>query len=111
MIFQVNTLGGAIADGPRGAYAHRDCGYLGEQQAFWEDPAHAKSRIAAAGRIREHLAQAGIRRHYVNYPDLAFHDWPTAYYGEENYRRLQGLKRLYDPQNLIRHAQSVRLPA
>ncbi len=111
MIFQVNTLGGAIADGRGGAYAHRDCGYLGEQQAFWEDPAHAKSRIAAAGRIREHLAQAGVRRHYVNYPDLAFHDWPTAYYGEENYRRLQGLKRLYDPQNLIRHAQSVRLPS
>ena len=111
MIFQVNTLGGAIADGPPGAYAHRESGYLGEQQAFWENPAHAASRIAAAGRIREHLAQAGIRRHYVNYPDLAFPDWPTAYYGEENYRRLQALKRLYDPQNLIRHAQSVRLPA
>ena len=111
MIFQVNTLGGVIADGPAGAYAHRACGYLGEQQAFWENPAHTPGRMAAAGRIREHLAAAGIRRHYVNYPDLAFRDWETAYYGAENYRRLQGLKQLYDPQNLIRHAQSVRLPA
>lgn len=110
MIFQVNTLGGAIASGPSAAYPHREFGYLGEQQAFWENPAHAPARIAAAGRIRGHLAQAGIRRHYVNYPDLAFQDWPTAYYGAENYARLQSLKLSYDPQNRIRHAQSVRLP-
>ena len=110
MIFQVNTLGGAIASGPAAAYPHRQFGYLGEQQAFWENPAHGPARNAAAGRIREHLARAGIRRHYVNYPDLAFQDWPTAYYGEENYRRLQTLKLCYDPQNRIRHAQSVRLP-
>ncbi|MCE9609600.1 MAG: FAD-binding oxidoreductase [Chthoniobacter sp.] len=110
MIFQVNTLGGAIASGPAGAYPHREFGYLGEQQAFWENPAHGPARIAAAGRIRGHLAAAGIRRHYVNYPDLAFADWPTAYYGAENYRRLQALKLRYDPHNRIRHPQSVSLP-
>ena len=110
MIFQVNTLGGAITTGPAAAYPHREFGYLGEQQAFWENPAHAPARLAAAGRIRAHLAHAGIRHHYVNYPDLAFPDWPTAYYGAENYRRLQTLKLRYDPQNRLRHAQSVRLP-
>lgn len=110
MLFQINTLGGAISSGPPAAYPHRAFGDLGEQQAFWENPTHGPARLTAAGRIREHLARAGIRRHYVNYPDLAFPDGPTAYCGAENYRRLQTLKLRYDPQNRVRHAQSVRLP-
>ena len=110
MIFQINTLGGAIANGPVGAYPHRAMGYLGEVQSFWVNPAHGPARIAVAGRIREQIARAGVHRHYANYPDLAFTDWPTAYYGEKNYRRLQLCKLRYDPQNRFRHAQSVRLP-
>ena len=62
-------------------------------------PSHRRSR-----------SRAGIRRHYVNYPDLAFPDGPTAYCGAENYRRLQTLKLRYAPQNRVRHAPSVRLP-
>ncbi|PYI79424.1 MAG: hypothetical protein DMF05_09985 [Verrucomicrobia bacterium] len=42
--------------------------------------------------MRNHIAQAGVTSHYVNYPDLAFADWPTAYYGAENSARLQQLK-------------------
>jgi FAD/FMN-containing dehydrogenase len=64
----------------------------------------------AIGRMRLHIAQAGVTRHYANYPDLAFKDWPTAYYGAENYARLQQLKRRYDPENRIRYPQSVQLP-
>jgi hypothetical protein len=60
--------------------------------------------------MRQHIAQAGVKNHYANYPDLAFADWPTAYYGAENYARLQQLKQRYDPENRIRHPQSVRLP-
>jgi hypothetical protein len=111
LIFQVNTLGGAIADGEDGAYPHRAFPYLGEQQAYWDAPSQAAKRIAAIGRVGEHLAKAGITRHYANYPDLTFKDWPVAYYGSENYARLQKLKRECDPENRIRHPQSVRLPA
>ena len=110
LIFQINTLGGAITDGGDGAYPHRAFPYLGEQQAYWDTPAQAAPRIAAIQRVGEHLAKAGIHRHYANYPDLAFADWPTAYYGEENYRRLQAFKRVCDPENRFRHPQSVRLP-
>jgi len=39
--------------------------------------------------MRIYVAQAEVTRHYANYPDRAFKDWPMAYYGEENYVRLQ----------------------
>lgn len=110
LVFQINTMGGAIADGPDGAYPHRAWPYLGEAQAYWENPSRAADLQAAISRIRDHIAQVGIDRHYANYPDLAFHDWPTAYYGAKNYKRLQGLKKRYDPDNQVRHPQSVQLP-
>ncbi len=111
LVFQINTLGGAIADGPDGAYPHRAYPYLGEAQAYWENAGRAADLQAAIGRIRDHIAQAGIDRHYANYPDIAFHDWPAAYYGRKNYGRLQTLKQRYDPENRVRHPQSVRLPS
>ncbi|HEY4272846.1 MAG TPA: FAD-binding oxidoreductase [Candidatus Udaeobacter sp.] len=110
LIFQINTLGGAISNDVEGAYPHRAFPYLGESQAYWESPSHAARLQEAAGRMRDHIGQAGITRHYANYPDLAFKDWPTAYYGAENYARLQQLKQRYDPENRIRYPQSVRLP-
>lgn len=109
-IFQVNTMGGAIADG-QGAYPHRAFPYLGEQQSFWDHPSQGVARILAAARVQAHLAKAGIKRHYVNYPDRTFADWQISYYGEENYQRLQQIKKRYDPEDRIRHVQSVRLPA
>jgi FAD/FMN-containing dehydrogenase len=108
LIFQINTLGGAISSDVEGAYPHRAFPYLGESQAYWESPSHAAALQEAAGRMRNHIAQAGITRHYANYPDLAFKDWPTAYYGAENYARLQQLKLRYDPENRFRYPQSVQ---
>ena len=111
LIFQINTLGGAISSDVEGAYPHRAFPYLGESQAYWESPSHAAALQEAAGRMRDHIAKAGITRHYANYPDLAFKAWPAAYYGAENYARLQQLKERYDPENRIRHPQSVPLPS
>lgn len=107
LIFQVNTLGGAISRGPESAYPHRAWPYLGEWQAYWEKESQRERLTDAAGRIRTHLATAGITRHYANYPDLAFKDWKSAYY-DAAYSRLQALKRHLDPANRIRHAQSVK---
>lgn len=111
LVFQINTMGGAMArEKTEGAYPHRAWPYLGEAQAYWDTPFRASNLRAAIGRIRDHIAKAGITRHYANYPDLAFEDWPTAYYGQENYQRLQAIKKRCDPENRIRHPQSVRLP-
>ncbi len=92
LVFQINTLGGAIANGPDGAYTHRAYPYLGEAQAYWKNADRAADLQAAIGRIRDHIAQARIDRHYANYPDIAFHDWPVAYYSRKNYESLQSLK-------------------
>src|SRR3954447_8576386 len=110
LIFQINTLGGAISSDVQGAYPHRASSYLAESQAYWESASHAAALREAIGRMRSYIAQAGVTRHYANYPDLAFADWPTAYYGTENYARLQQLKQRYDPENRIHHPQSVQLP-
>ena len=108
LIFQVNTLGGAIADGPESAYPHRAYPFLGEWQSYWQSPAQRDRCLAATTKVRKTLAKHGITRHYANYPDEGFADWPTAYYGAANYARLQALKKRIDPANRFRHAQSVR---
>lgn len=107
-LFQINTLGGQIINGPDSAYAHRAFPFLGEAQAYWTAGENAKreSLLESSERIRLAIARAGITRHYRNYPSLKFEPWQDAYYGA-TYPTLQAIKLRYDPENVIRHAQSV----
>lgn len=107
-IFQVNTLGGAITRGPESAYPHREFPFLGEAQTYWEPGqfAQREALIESSERVREAISGAGISRHYRNYPTLKFENWSSDYYGE-GYGRLQQIKARLDPDNLIRHRQSV----
>jgi hypothetical protein len=50
LIFQINTLGGAISNDMEGAYPHRAFPYLGESQAYWESASHAAVLREAIGR-------------------------------------------------------------
>lgn len=109
LIFQVNTLGGAIARGPDSAYPHRDFPFLGELQAYWEKGDIPPKLAAGHAAVRKALADAGIRRHYRNYPDPRIAGWQEAYF-TGTYARLQELKQKLDPADRIRHPQSVRLP-
>ena len=50
-------------------------------------------------------------QHYQNYPDLDIGaGYGEAYWGKENYARLQQIKKIYDPENIFRNEQSVPLP-
>lgn len=108
LIFQVNTLGGAIARGPDSAYPHRALPFLGEIQAYWTRGSQRDKLVAAAKQMRITIDGGGVSAHYRNYPDLTLKNWEEAYYGAA-YRKLQGLKIRYDPHDRLRHPQSVRL--
>jgi hypothetical protein len=110
LIYQVNTLGGKIHDAAferQSSYPHRAFPYLGELQAYYEKPEKGEKLVSAFQQIQKIFTANGIRAHYRNYPDIDFQDWELAYYGS-NYTRLQKVKRKYDPNNLIRHPQSIK---
>lgn len=113
IIFQVNTLGGAVADKQfeeGSCYPHRQLPYLGELQAYWEQPSQEARLLSAFEAIQSLFRKSGIQAHYSNYPDVNFQDWETAYYGR-HYPRLQELKRKYDPDALFDYPQAIRIKA
>lgn len=113
IIFQINTLGGAISDEARiaaAAYPHRRFKYLGELQSYWDSDAETGARMSQMAAFQRQLHAMGIKSHYRNYPSLELRDWAKAYYGTENYQRLQRSKQTYDPDGVIAHPQSVRPP-
>lgn len=110
LIYQINTLGGKIADPALerdSAFPHRQRPFLAELQTYYERPRDEESRLRAFRKVQETLREAGVVHHYRNYPDLEFENWEAAYYGA-SYPRLQELKARYDPGDLFQHPQSVR---
>ncbi len=111
MIFQVNTLGGKIADlefEKVSCFAHRSCNFVSELQAYWNEPSQEKKLTDRSQEILELMDMRGSFRQYVNYCSLEFRDWDTAYY-RDNYLRLQKVKKKYDKDNFICHPQSVKI--
>jgi hypothetical protein len=111
MIYQVGTLGGKINDPgfeKLSSFPHRADNFVSELQAYWDIPAQDKKLADATSEILKITAQNGITTQYVNYCSLEFSNWENAYYGE-NYTRLQAIKCKYDPDNNIRHPQSIKV--
>ncbi|QJR12324.1 6-hydroxy-D-nicotine oxidase [Usitatibacter rugosus] len=108
LIYQVNTFGPfpAASDG---AFPHRDRRLIGELQAYWDTAARGARLMPVVADLQKQLADAGVRTHYSNYPDVGITDWARAYYGD-SYPRLQALKKILDPEDRFRHPQGIRLP-
>ncbi len=97
-------------------------------QTYWTDPADdAKNQAWLREFYRDMYAETGgvpvpnavTDGCYVNYADSDIGDpklntsdvpWHRLYY-KDNYARLQKVKAKYDPKNVFRHRQSVRLPS
>ncbi|MBQ6642035.1 MAG: FAD-binding oxidoreductase [Saccharopolyspora sp.] len=109
------------------AFAHRSSFFKLYWQVLWDDPADDDEHLTWLRRFYADLYRdtGGVPVPneltdgcYVNYPDVdlnsAEHNqsqvpWYRLYY-KENYERLQQVKKRFDPRDVFRHAQSVRLP-
>lgn len=128
-LLQVDSYGGQVNAVASDATAvpQRDSVLKLQYQAYWSEPDEADAKLAwIRGIYGDVYAGTGgvpvpgevTDGCYVNYPDIDLADpewnrsdvpWHDLYY-KEGYARLQQVKRNYDPGDIFRHAQSVRLP-
>ncbi len=110
MIYQVNTLGGKIQDTAfekASSFPHRAYSFFSELQTYWDMPSQEKRLLQKFEEVQQVFTGNGIKVQYRNYPDINFTNWPELYYGS-NYKRLQAVKKQYDPNNLFRYEQSIK---
>ena len=110
MIYQVNSLGGSIQNDvleKTAAFPHRAFPYFSELQTYWQNDTQSAKLLKRFREVQDIFKANGITTQYRNYPDINFTNWNQLYYGN-NYARLQQVKNRYDPQNRIRHEQSIK---
>jgi UDP-N-acetylenolpyruvoylglucosamine reductase len=108
MIYQVNTVGGAVQNEgfeKASSFPHRDYFYFSELQAYWETPTQGNKLMTRFEEVQQLFHQNNITAQYRNYPDVNFKNSLQQYYGN-SLDRLKAVKKLYDPNNVIRHEQS-----
>ena len=110
MIYQVNTLGGNIQNAElekAAAFPHRAFPYFSELQTYWDTDKQGIRLMEKFETVQNLFNNNGIKTQYRNYPDINFNNWESLYYGD-NYAKLQQVKNKYDPNNIIRHEQSIK---
>lgn len=106
-----DSYGGKIRDlkDDDTAFRHRSDTICSVQYySEWSSSMHTASRLNQMRTFYNLLRPYVSGSAYVNYCDLDLKDWKTAYWGE-NLDRLIEIKKLYDPENLFNHAQSIPL--
>jgi hypothetical protein len=110
ILYQVNTLGGAIQQQSfkeASSFAHRDYFYFSELQAYWDMPGQTAGYLKSFEAIQQQFALAGVTAQYRNYPDVNFKNWAQLYYGA-NLDRLLAVKRKYDARNVFGGTQTLQ---
>jgi len=102
--------GGAIRRGNT-AYAHRDALYILVLITQWRDPAESERHVRwtrALWQALQPYATGGVYLNHVGREEEDGADQVRAAYGA-NYQRLVELKQKYDPTNLFRHNQNIKV--
>jgi len=102
--------GGAMRRGDT-AYAHRDALYILVLTAQWRDPAESEHHVRWTRELWQALqpyATGGVYLNHIGREEEDGADQVRAAYGA-NYQCLVELKRKYDPTNLFRHNQNIKV--
>lgn len=115
---QVDSYGCAVnaIDSAATAVPQRSSVLKLQYQTYWTDPARDRPNLDWINGFYDDMYGARgpwpddvLDGCYVNYCDDDLADWPYLYY-KDGYPRLQRAKAAWDPLDVFRHAQSVRLP-
>ncbi|MFE7276376.1 FAD-binding oxidoreductase [Streptomyces sp. NPDC057623] len=102
-------LGGAIAAGPREyPVPYRDAPWAVHPFAIWEDPADDERCVQWVRQVRADARPWSTGAVYLNFIGDEGAERVVAGVGTENTRRLAGLKRRYDPDNVFRFNHNIR---
>ncbi|ATG53326.1 FAD-linked oxidoreductase [Brachybacterium vulturis] len=104
----IHHLGGAFARVPAQstAFPNRSARFWMTVNGYWHEPDEDARFTAFAEQAEGAMKRLGEQGEYVNFRAREYtrpiSDLTQSAYGEQTYRRLQQVKRLYDPGNLFR---------
>ncbi|MDN6304093.1 MAG: BBE domain-containing protein [Brachybacterium sp.] len=104
----IHHLGGAFARVPAQstAFPHRTARFWMTINGYWQEPGEYTRFTAFAQRAEAAMTHLGEQGEYVTFRARQctgpLSDLIRRVYGEQTYRRLQQVKRRYDPGNLFR---------
>jgi FAD/FMN-containing dehydrogenase len=101
--------GGALSrvDEDATAFGQRNAPWNVHYLSMWPDPADTEKNIAYTRNIANAMKPWTTGRAYLNFIGDEGVDRVEAAFGPEKYKRLQALKRQWDPDNVFRHNQNI----